>query len=123
MKTGLVALVPAVLLVGLLVGAYTLKEFIREDATACILGSCPLAIHEDDSGKTFTYNRTTRFTLYLDQQRNPHEHLQCTPEGIVGTVSKAPYVEPPLYAVPLEGVAPGNCILSSDHFSATIVIQ
>lgn len=123
MRTGLVVLVPAALFVGLVVGAMKLSGLLHRDATPCTLGQCPLALHEGDSGKTFTYNVTTRFTLFFDQRRNPHENLRCTPEGILRAMSDSPYVEPPLYAAVLEGVAPGNCILTDDHFSATIIIQ
>ncbi len=122
MRTLFVALVPAVLLIGLIVGVLKLNAF-APGGRPCTLGECPLALHEDDSGKTFYYGVASRFTIYFDEGKNPRENLRCTPEGVVGAASNAPQVAPPLYAAVFEGRAAGACILTDDRFSATIIIQ
>jgi hypothetical protein len=122
MRTLFVALVPAVLLIGLIVGALKLNAFVPGDKP-CMLGKCPLALHEDDSGKAFYYGVAARFTVYFDEGKNPRENLRCTPEGVVDAASNAPQVAPPLYAATFEGTAAGTCTLTDDHFSATIVVQ
>lgn len=91
-------------------------------AEPCALGDCPFEIHEEDSGKTFTYSLTSRFTVILDGTKHPKENLSCEPEGIIGTISNIPAVSPPLYAARFEGTAPGTCVLADGDFSATIVI-
>lgn len=118
----MLALVPLVLLGGLVIGAYKLSLFQKREVPQCTLGTCPMGVQESDSGRTLTYAVGTRFTAYFDETKNPQENLRCTPGGIVGTLP-TPRLEPPLYAVILEALAAGNCTLTNDNFSATIVIQ
>ncbi len=122
MRTSTLALVPLVLIGGLAIGAYKLSFFQKREMPQCLLGTCPLGLQESDSGKTLTYAVGTRFTAYFDETKNPQANLRCTPGGILGTLP-APMLEPPLYAVILEALAAGNCTLTNDNFSATIVIQ
>lgn len=89
----------------------------------CEPDTCPLEIHASDSGKTYAYGATARFNVLLDPTDNPPEHLHCSPEGIIGAVADAPVAQPPLYDAEFEGLAPGSCTLSDDHFSMRIVIQ
>lgn len=90
--------------------------------TQCTPGECPLELRESDSGRTFTYGVTSRFSIVLDGTTDPHEHLTCVPEGVVGVVSNISF-ESPLYAARFEGLVPGTCTLQNDHFAATIIIQ
>ncbi len=75
-----------------------------------------------DSGKTFTYSVTSRFTVILDGNRYPKRALACLPEGIVGSISNIPSVAPPDYAARFEGTQPGTCHLSDGDFQVTITI-
>jgi len=121
MRSFFIALVPCIFIAALVYGAMKLQLFLP--AGTCALGGCPLTLHESDSGKTFRYSVTTRFTLLLDAAKNPQAHLQCLPEGIIGSISNAPAVAPPLYAARYEAVAAGTCILTNDNFSAKIVVE
>jgi len=58
----------------------------------------------------------------LDARTDPQADLHCTPDGVIGSISNAPAVPPPMYAARYEGVQAGTCTLADDHFSATIVI-
>jgi hypothetical protein len=77
-------------------------------------------IRAQDSGKTFTYTVTTRFTVILDQNQYPKSDLSCQPQGIIGSVSNIPEVQPPLYAARYEAVQPGTCTLKDGNFEVTI---
>jgi hypothetical protein len=77
-------------------------------------------IREQDRGKTFTYPITTRFTLYLDESKHPQETLTIEPEGIIGSISNIPAVEPPLYAARFEAVRSGKAVIKVKGFSVTI---
>ena len=77
-----------------------------------------------DSGQTFTYPLTTRFTVLLNPQDYPVDQLTCQPEGILGRISNVPEVQPPLQAFRFEAVQPGSCTLQAGDFQVTInVVQ
>ena len=122
MRTTVIVLVPVVLLIGLIIGALKLKTFLPNDQS-CALGECPLAIYENDSGKTFLYHTATRFTAYFDENKNPSDNLHCSPAGVVGAIPNAPQSKPPLYTAVFETIASGTCTLLDDRFSATIVVE
>ena len=122
MRTWTLLAVPVILLAGLAIGASKLNGLLNQEEI-CEVGTCPLNIREGDSGRTFLYGMTTRFGVLLDERRNPRGNLHCTPEGIIGSVSNIPAVEPPLYAARFEAVATGTCKLADDNFSVTIVIK
>ncbi|MGE5541123.1 MAG: hypothetical protein ACM3TU_02470 [Bacillota bacterium] len=114
-------------LIGALIWISERQEF-GNDAKApsvspgCRVGECPFEITEADSGKTFTYTVTSRFTLILDETKHPQQELSCVPAGILGSISNIPAVSPPSYAARFEGVAPGTCTFSDRDFTATITI-
>lgn len=98
-------------------------ESLGSGAGNCTLNDCPFEIFESDSGKTFNYPITSRFTVWLDQTKNPAANLKCTPSSILGSVSNAPATTTPnIYAARFEGVSEGTCILTDDNFRATIRI-
>jgi len=123
MRTLLLAVAPCIFLGGLLLGAFKLHSLSDNAPAACTIGTCPLSISAGDSGKTFVYGVTTRFSVFLDEANNPKAHLVCTPSGVIGGISNTPPATPPTYAATFEGVAPGTCMLADDNFSATIIIQ
>ena len=84
--------------------------------------SSPLEIHEDGNGQTYSYPVSTRFTLFLDERRNPGHTLTIDPEGIVGRVASVPSVDPPLYAVRFEAARPGRATIRSRGFLVTVVV-
>ena len=114
-------LVPVILLGGFLLGAYKLSSLAPASAP-CELGTCPLTIHESDSGRTFSYNVGTRFSVFLDETRQPKSELQCAPQGVIVFRGYAP-AEPPAYAATFEVTELGTCVLTDKDFSATIVVQ
>lgn len=121
MRTSLIILVPGVLLVGLLFGVFRLNSLSPAD-TPCTLGTCPLSLHESDSGKTFAYNVGSRFGVFLDENNNPKDGLRCTPDGVI-QLREYTASERPVYIAAFEGKAPGTCVLTGKNFSATIVVR
>jgi hypothetical protein len=121
-RTSLLILVPSLLIVGLIWGALSLSS-LSHTQTACVLGECPLKLHQSDSGKTLLYGVATRFSVFLDERENPRAKLSCIPQGVIGEIPDALRVTLPLYAVTFEAAAAGSCILSDDHFRAVVVIQ
>jgi hypothetical protein len=122
MKTVWVVAIPLVFLVALIFGAMKFGGILHQN-TQCVLGSCPLELRDSDSGKTFIYSPTMRFTVFFNERLNPEANLRCSPDGVIGRISNTPPAAPPLYAATFEGVAPGTCTLLDDVFSATIIIQ
>ena len=122
MKTSLLMVVPCILLGGLLWGAYELQSIAPTEST-CTIGKCPLSLHAGDAGKTFFYHTSTRFTVYLNENKNPESELRCIPEGIIDRIPSAPQAEGPMYAASFETLSAGTCVLRSADFSATIVIE
>jgi hypothetical protein len=77
-----------------------------------------------DSGKTVTYAVTTRFSVSLDQQQYPEQNIQisCEPQNALGSITGAPSVAPPLYAVRYQTIEPGTCTIKNGSFILTVVI-
>ncbi|MDP2649153.1 MAG: hypothetical protein Q8P19_04655 [bacterium] len=117
------AIIPALFIGALIWSMYKLQAFSPADSEPCKIGDCPSDIYQEDRGKTFTYGATTRFTLTLNENSNPREHLDCIPESVLGEVPGALKKETPLYSVYLEAIAIGTCTLVNDNFSATIVVR
>ena len=75
-----------------------------------------------DSGRTVTYTITSRFEIFLNQQKYPKQNVEvsCHPQGTLGSVSNLPSVAPPLYVVRYEGVQPGACTIKNGTFLLTV---
>lgn len=75
-----------------------------------------------DSGRTVTYTITSRFEIFLNQQKYPKQNVEvsCHPQDTLGSVSNLPSVAPPLYVVRYEGVQPGVCIIKNGNFLLTV---
>lgn len=71
-----------------------------------------------DSGRTVTYDVTSRFTLILNAQLYPQANLRvtCQPAGTIGTITNLPAETPPLYAVRYEGEEAGSCTITNGAF-------
>ena len=82
MRTSYLMLVPVILLGGFLLGAWKLNALHRT-SSHCPVGSCPLSLHQDDSGKIFEYNVTTRFLVYLDSANTSQK-----PRQVIETVTE-----------------------------------
>jgi hypothetical protein len=82
----------------------------------------PLEIREDGNGQTYTYPVSARFSLMLDERKNPGHTLTIDPEGVIGRVASVPSVDPPLYAVRFEAARPGRATIRSRDFLITVVV-
>lgn len=82
-------------------------------------------IRVGDSGKTYAYPLTSRFSLILDRTQYPSSSisLACTSPNVLGPISNIPSVMPPLYAVRYEAVASGTCLIRDKDFSVTILVR
>lgn len=78
-----------------------------------------------DSGRTFSYPVTSRFTLVLDERLHPRTELRvaCTPDAVLGPISNIPAVPAPRYAVRYEGLRPGTCTITDREWVVTIQIS
>ena len=85
-------------------------------------GGSPLEIRENGNGQTYTYPVSTRFTVFLDERRNPGHTLEIEPEGIIGRIASVPSADPPLYAVRFEAARPGRATIRSRGFLITVVV-
>ncbi|HEU5311744.1 MAG TPA: hypothetical protein VFV24_09855, partial [Candidatus Eisenbacteria bacterium] len=85
-------------------------------------GGSPLEIRENGHGQTYSYPVSTRFTLFLDERRNPGHTLEIEPEGIIGRIASVPSADPPLYAVRFEAARPGRATIRSRGFLITVVV-
>jgi len=74
-----------------------------------------------DTGKSFEYPETSRFTVYLDQTKYKVDNLACSPDGIIGSISNVPAVAYPLVAKRFEVLASGTCTLTDGDFSVRII--
>lgn len=91
-------------------------------SSSCSLENCPFEIYATDTGKTFTYSETSRFTVFLDSNKYPKSELVCNPQGIIGEISNIPPAVLPLYATRFETISPGQCTLSDRDFSVNIIV-
>jgi len=85
--------------------------------------SGPSAIALSDSGRTFTYHVTDRFSVSLDRTRYPVTTLTLTPTGVVAYISNGSINGPDNYPVMFEAVQPGECLLEARDFRVRIVVE
>jgi hypothetical protein len=87
------------------------------------LASSQTQLTEEDNGKTFTYTITSRFMLFLDDEKYPLENITCTPEGFIGYGSNGSMNGPDNYPIMFEAVQPGECLLQNGDFQVQIVVS
>lgn len=79
-------------------------------------------INLSGNGKTFTFQLTTRFIVFLDDKEYPVKDIKCTPEGIIGYVSNGSVRGPDNYPIMFEAVGIGTCTLRNKDFQAYVTI-
>jgi hypothetical protein len=80
-------------------------------------------IQLSDNGKTFSYHLTDRFSVFLDDTKDPVKDLSCTPDGVIGYVSNGSLGGPGHYPIMFEAVKEGNCRLADHDFHVDIVVE
>jgi hypothetical protein len=119
-KKGVQISIFVVFIIAALVGVFSYSHHMASPTNAsCTVDNCPSKIHTTDSGKTFTYRITSRFSVFIDAT-NPI--LTCLPSGIIGTISNLPSSIPRETSFWFEGLKAGTCTLGSGDFKATIII-
>ena len=103
--------------------APTQVQRANEPTADSSLRSSQSQLTEEDNGKTFTYTLTSRFMLFLDDEKYPLENLTCTPEGIIGYVSNGSLNGPDNYPIMFEAVQSGECLLQNGDFQVHIVVS
>ncbi len=93
-----------------------------QSTSTSVPSSTQYEITQADNGRTFTYNVTTRFSVFLDSTKYPKDELKCLPEGIIGSISNIPPFQPPQYVVRYETIQPGDCTLQDRDFHVTIKV-
>ncbi|MBI5457866.1 hypothetical protein HY971_04050 [Candidatus Kaiserbacteria bacterium] len=122
MRTSLLVLVPSILLGGLILFGVSQMGGTSSKNAPCVLGTCPLSLHESDSGQTFIYSAGGRFSVFLDENNNPRSDLTCAPDGVIA-LRQYTFAEPPTYVAVFETKTSGTCVLTDKNFSATIVVK
>ena len=84
----------------------------------------PSEIVANDSGKSFDFWLTSRFSVVLKKSEYPDVNLelQCVPEIALGQISNIEPVPPDYYVVRYEGVRLGQCVIQNGQFEVTINI-
>jgi hypothetical protein len=79
-------------------------------------------ITTESNGKTFTFTLTSRFAIFLDDEKYPLSQLRCEPEPVFGYISNGSFRGFKLYPVEYEAAKIGECVLRNGDFSATIIV-
>ncbi len=84
----------------------------------------PSEIVANDSGKSFDFWLTSRFSVVLNKSDYPEVNLelQCVPEVALGQISNIEHVPPDYYVIRYEGVRLGQCVIRNGQFEVTINI-
>ena len=77
----------------------------------------------EDNGKTFTFNITQRFFVFLDDEQYPVDALTCGPESVIGMVSNGFFRGPHRYPAYFEASKSGKCTLQDGDFSVEIIVS
>ncbi|MCU0678922.1 MAG: hypothetical protein MUC28_00550 [Planctomycetes bacterium] len=75
-----------------------------------------------DSGRTFAFGLSSRFSLALDSAVYPASQSVCEPSGVVQPVPGAIESTPPLDTVIFEAIGVGACELKNNDFSVRIKV-
>jgi hypothetical protein len=77
-----------------------------------------------DSGKTYDFWLTSRFSLVLKESDFPEANLtlKCNPEIVLGRISNVEPVPPEYYVIRFEGSGIGRCTTENGQFEVTINI-
>lgn len=79
-------------------------------------------ITSEHDGKTFTYEPTDRFTVYIETGAPPLG-VSCDRIGVLGTVSNIPDPPDGFEGRRYEAVQPGRCTLSSGTFDIAVRVR
>ena len=84
----------------------------------------PGEIVASDSGKTFDFVQTSRFSIVLKEADFPVANLElnCVPDIVLGRISNVEGVPQDYYVIRYEGSGFGQCIIQNGPFEVTIDI-
>ena len=84
----------------------------------------PGEIVAGDSGKTFDFVLTSRFSIVLKEADYPAVNLElnCVPQVVLGRISNVEGVPPDYYVIRYEGSGFGQCIIQNGSFEVTVNI-
>ncbi|MCE5208282.1 MAG: hypothetical protein LLG42_08225 [Chloroflexi bacterium] len=84
----------------------------------------PSEIVASDSGKSFDFRLTSRFSIVLKETEYPAANLElnCVPEIVLGRISNVMGVSPDYYVIGYEGSGLGQCTIQNGPFEVTINI-
>jgi hypothetical protein len=80
------------------------------------------AIMLDDNGRTYTYTLTTRFFVFLDDEKYPVASMDCVPQWVIGSVSSGSLRGRDLYPIYYDASIVGSCTLKNHDFAVKIVV-
>jgi hypothetical protein len=78
-------------------------------------------IEETDSGKTFSFRETERFSVYLDAKRFPLGSMDTSNCNFFGYISNLSTSGPDNYPIGYEITGQGSCVLRNGAFHVKIV--
>jgi hypothetical protein len=84
----------------------------------------PGEIVASDSGKTYSFVLTSRFSIVLKEADFPAANLKlnCVPDIVLGRISNVEPAPPDYYVIRYEGSGFGQCIIENGSFEVTINI-
>jgi len=84
----------------------------------------PGEIVASDSGKTYSFVLTSRFSIVLKEADFPAVNLElnCVPQVVLGRISNVEGVPQDYYVIRFEGSGFGQCIIQNGSFEVTINI-
>lgn len=84
----------------------------------------PGEIVASDSGQTYNFVLTSRFSVVLSELDYPIANLElnCVPNIVLGRISNVDVAPPDYYVVRFEGSGIGQCIIRNGSFEVTINI-
>jgi len=82
----------------------------------------PGEIMAGDSGKSFDFWLTSRFSIILNESDYPVANLDltCNPKIVLGRISNVEPVPPDYYVIRYEGSGLGQCTIQNGQFEVTI---
>lgn len=85
----------------------------------------PGEIVASDSGKTYSFALTSRFSIILKEADFPSANLKlnCVPDIILGRISNVEPAPPDYYVIRYEGSGFGQCIIQNGQFEVTVIID
>jgi hypothetical protein len=76
----------------------------------------------ESNGQTYTFTWSSRFFVFLDDDKYPVQQLKCEPESVIGYISNGSFRGPDRYPIYFEATRVGECVLKNRDFNVKIIV-